>query len=179
MTIALLIIDVQRGLFDADPRPDDADAVIDRINDLATRARRADVPVVFIQHEAAGDLLKFGSDSWHLERRLQVQTGDHRVRKTTPDSFLRTNLGDLLAGQGATSLVICGYATEFCIDTTTRRAAALGFDVVLAADAHTTHDKPHAPAAFIRTHHTVTLPHLTSFGRRIEAVASADIRFSA
>jgi nicotinamidase-related amidase len=51
MKCILLIIDVQRGLFDHEPRPYEADAVVDRINILADRARHAGTPVVFVQHE--------------------------------------------------------------------------------------------------------------------------------
>lgn len=83
----------------------------------------------------------------------------------------------MLAARGVRSLVVCGYATEFCVDTTVRRAAALGYEVFLAADAHTTQDKPHATAARIREHHNATLPRITSFGPCIEAVPSSDIDF--
>jgi nicotinamidase-related amidase len=177
MKSALLVIDVQRGLFDQDPRPDEADAVVNRINALASRARDADVPVVFVHHETKGGELAYGSQNWELAQRLNFQRGDVMLRKTTPDSFLRTDLLALLESWNTTRLVICGYASEFCIDTTTRRAAALGFPVVLAADAHTTHDKDHASGDQIRSHHNETLSHIESFGPRIEAIDAAEIVF--
>jgi nicotinamidase-related amidase len=99
------------------------------------------------------------------------------VRKTTPDSFLRTNLDKLLRTLEVSRLIVCGYATEGCVDTTIRRAAALGYEVTIAADAHTTDEKPHASAAQIRVHHNYILSDLTSFGPRINAVSSSDIEF--
>ena len=45
MNSAVLVIDVQRGLFDEVPRPYAADETIDRINRLTARAREAGVPV--------------------------------------------------------------------------------------------------------------------------------------
>jgi len=173
MNTALLVIDVQRGLFDPEPRPFEADAVIDRINALTARARAADVPVVFLQHESAS--LPVETEAWNLAPRLRVETRDAIVRKTTPDSFLRTDLEELLVSWHVRHVVICGFASEFCIDTTTRRAAALGYSVTLAADAHTTHDKPHATAAAIRLHENATLSDLTSFGPVITATASEAI----
>ena len=177
MHTAVVVIDVQAGLFDEAPRPHQADLTVDRINALTTRARAARVQVIFIQHETPSGPLAYGSPGWALERRLCVEAGDRRIRKATPDSFLRTECEALLNELGVRRIVVCGYATEFCVDTTVRRAAALGFEVVLAADAHTTHDKPHASAAHIRIHHNATLPGITSFGSRIVAVNEAAIRF--
>ncbi len=178
MKFALLIIDVQRGLFDEQPRPYEAAAVIERINGLTEKARRANVPVVFIQHERASGFLEQGSESWQLQADLVVAEGDAMVRKTTPDSFLRTNLAELLTSWGTEEVTICGYATEFCVDTTTRRAAALGYPVVLVADAHTTHDKEHASAQQIRAHHNATLPNITSFGSPIRAMLASEIVYA-
>jgi nicotinamidase-related amidase len=172
---AVLVIDMQRALFDAAPRPHEADVVIEKINALMARARAAGAPVVIVQHEDQG-ALAHGSQGWSLVRSLIVQPGDALVRKTTPDSFLNTPLADVLARHGATKVVVAGYASEFCVDTTVRRAAALGFGVVIAADAHTTHDKPHASGAQIRTHHNATLCDITSFGPKIAAVPSAEVQ---
>ena len=58
---AVLVIDVQRGLFDDAPRPYEADAVVERINALTARARAAGAPVAFVQHERAEGFLEFGS----------------------------------------------------------------------------------------------------------------------
>jgi len=175
MNTAVIVIDVQSGLFDPTPRPGQADQTVDRINALTTRARAAGVPVIFVQHETPGGSLASGSPGWALERRLLAAGGDLRIRKTTPDCFLGSGLQAALDGWAVKRVIICGYATEFCVDTTVRRAAALGYEVVIAADAHTTHDKPHASASHIRIHHNATLPEITSFGPRITAVKEAAI----
>jgi len=58
---------------------------------------------------------------------------------------------------GIERLVVMGYASEICVDSTVRRAVGLGYEVVLVADGHTTHDKPHLDAERIRQHHNCTL----------------------
>ena len=174
---ALLVIDVQHGLLDPEPRPLEADELVGRINRLAAAARKANCPVVFIQHERPGSPLEHGCDFWQLAHGLLVEPTDHLVRKTTPDSFMRTPLEALLREHGVDHVVVTGYASEFCVDTTTRRAAGLGFTVTLAADAHSTHDKPHASAAQIRAHENATLPGMVSFARPIVAMPTAGIRF--
>ncbi len=175
MKSAVLVIDVQRGLFD--PELFESDKVVERINTVTKNARKSGCPVFIIQHETEKGSLYFGSESWQLHKRLVVSDEDLNIRKTTPDSFLRTNLEELLISKGINELIICGYATEFCVDTTVRRAAALGFTVLLVSDAHTTHDKEHASAVEIREHHNCTLPNISSFGPKISAISSSNIMF--
>lgn len=168
MSQALIVIDVQRALFQASPAPYEAVAVLARINALMARARARGLPVVLVQHASSGGRLQRGSDGWELDPRLELAASDQVLHKTSPDSFLRTDLEALLHSQDVQQLVVCGYASEFCVDTTVRRAAGLGFGVILVEDAHTTHDKVHASAAQIRAHVNATLPELTSFGPRIQ-----------
>ena len=172
MKRAVLVIDVQKALFDSEPRPFDADKTVERINAVTSSARAAGLPVIFIQHEAPESAVANGTSGWQLEGNLGVAKSDLRVRKTTPDSFLRTDLEMLLKERGVNHLIVCGYATEFCVDTTVRRAAGLGFSVALVSDGHTTHDKPHASGEVIREHHNRTLPSIQSFGVKIAATPS-------
>ncbi|MFK0088670.1 cysteine hydrolase family protein [Pseudomonas sp. NPDC090755] len=176
---ALIVIDVQHGLFRSSPAPACAENVIGRINALSKRARLQGAPVIFVQHEATdGDYFRHGSQEWALDAGLITGDTDHLVRKTTPDSFLRTDLASVLKTCGVSHLVICGYASEFCIDTTVRRAAALGYEVTLVSDAHTTQDKAHADAAHIIAHHNATLPSIRSFGVPIRAQESEGVEFA-
>ena len=176
MTTALLVIDFQKELVDTEPLPGDIAVVSANINTLMQRARQAGAPVVLIQHDDDTALVR-GSEAWALSAALVTDPSDHLIGKRTPDSFLGTGLGALLAAHAVKHVVICGYASEFCVDTTTRRAAANGLTVTLAADAHTTHDKSHANAALIRAHHNATLSNIRSFGPKISAVRSVEIAF--
>ena len=93
MTKALLIIDVQVGLFEPKPSPYKSDEVISNINKLTDKARAANTPVIWIQHETPNhEILKFQSSGWQLPSNLNQAESDFYVRKTTPDSFLKTNL---------------------------------------------------------------------------------------
>ena len=175
MKPAVLVIDVQTALFDPQPRPFDAQSVIVRINAVTQWARNEGYPVIFIQHNEPDTVIALESDGWQLQTDLHITDGDHRINKQTPDSFLRTPLHPLLEQLEVSQLIVCGYASEFCVDTTTRRAAGLGYPVTLIADAHTTHDKTHASGEVIRQHHNATLPSIGSFGVTIKAVPTAQL----
>jgi nicotinamidase-related amidase len=100
MTSALLIIDIQDALCRSDEAAHDIDAVIGRINALGDAARSAHVPVVLVQHEEDGGPLAFGAEGWQLAPALDTAPQDHRLRKTTPDSFYQTGLNEWLQQHG-------------------------------------------------------------------------------
>jgi nicotinamidase-related amidase len=177
MQTALLVIDVQQALCEGQGAAFAADEVIARINALSARARAAGAPVIFIQHEAPDGELAHGAPGWQLARGLAVAPDDLRVRKTTPDAFQGTTLRSILDARGIDSLVIGGLHTEFCVDTTVRRALALGYPVALAADGHTTAGNRHLSAPQVIAHHNATLANIASFGPRARVVAAAEVDF--
>jgi nicotinamidase-related amidase len=179
MNLALLIIDVQTLLCSGDEAAFDVDNVVDRINMLSARARIARVPVFVIQHEEMNGPLQSGTRGWQLYDRLVVDTGDIRIGKTASDSFHRTALQALLQERNVEQLVVCGLQSDFCVDSTVRRALALGYPVVLVADAHSTLDNGVISAAQISAHHNQTLANLTSYGPRVTTKKAVDVRFEA
>jgi nicotinamidase-related amidase len=104
---------------------------------------------------------------------------DTRIRKTATDAFHHTQLLATLQARGIRRLVICGFQSEFCVDTTTRRALALGYPVTLVADGHSTLDNRVLKAAQISAHHNETLSNIESFGPRVQAISAADVRIDA
>jgi nicotinamidase-related amidase len=152
--LAVLIIDVQAGLFRTMPPPFEACEVIDRINSVSAKARAARVPIMFLQHDgpADGDWLVPFSPGWQLDPELQHKPGDFVIRKTTGDAFYGTDLEKKLRSGGIQSLVLMGYATDFCVDSTLRNAVSKDFEVFVISDAHTTNDAPGLKAALIRQH---------------------------
>ena len=179
MKTALLVIDMQQGLCEGEHAAFASQEVIGRINQVAEKARCAGALVVFVQHESSTGELMHGTRGWQLADGLHTDPSDLRVCKTTPDSFHRTALTDILTQHAVTDLVICGMHTEFCVDTTTRRALALGYPVVLVEDAHTTEGSPHLNAAQIIRHHNHTLTNIESFGPRARTISAKGLYFGA
>jgi nicotinamidase-related amidase len=177
MTTALLIIDVQHALCSGEYQCHDIHNIIDRINALSTRARKAGVPVVLIQHEEADSPLARGAEGWQLAEGLATAASDLRVGKTTRDSFYQTDLRKLLPSEDFERLVICGLQTDYCVNATVRQAHQLGYDVVLAGDAHSTVDNGNMSAEDIIAEHNKDLAHLTGSVARIDVKPAADITF--
>jgi nicotinamidase-related amidase len=179
MTTALLIIDVQQALCAGEWAVFDAARVIDRINQVTPLARSAAAPVVFIQHEESEGPMLYDQEGWQLDPRLNALPSDLYVRKKTCDSFHNTDLQALLQARGITQLIACGLQSEFCVDSTVRRALALGYPVTLVADGHSTLDSGGLSAAQISAHHNTTLANMQSFGPRVQVVPADQVRIRA
>ncbi|WP_379136348.1 cysteine hydrolase family protein [Paenibacillus sp. sgz500958] len=137
---ALMIIDVQEGMFSyPDMRLFDEQGVMDRIVSLLEKARAAGIPIVYIQHTEDEEYTK-GTATWQISARITPHEEDLIVEKPTWDAFHRTELNDKLQERGITNLVIAGMQSEFCVDTTCRRAYSLGYSNILVQDAHSTFD---------------------------------------
>lgn len=178
MNTALLIIDVQHALCSGEEDCFQSQRVIQTINDLSARARARSLPVILVQHEeleGQGPLIH-GSAAWQLADGLVVQPQDLRVRKTTRDAFYRTDLLPLLQARGIDRVVACGMQTDYCVNATVRQAHVLGFDVVLAADAHTTVDNGSVSAEQIIADHNRQLARLSSAVARFDVTAAGNIR---
>jgi nicotinamidase-related amidase len=176
MATALLIIDVQQALCTGEEECFEINRVIENINHMSIRARIAGVPVVFIQHEEADGPLVHDTAGWQLAEGLETEPEDIRVRKTTPDSFYRTNLQKMLQREEIERLIICGLQTDYCVNATVRQALKLGYDVVLAADAHSTVDNGSLSADDIIAEHNKDLAHLTGSVARIDVMPAGKIR---
>jgi nicotinamidase-related amidase len=155
---ALIVIDVQKGLLSDSGKVYDAEGVLTRINQLVSRARTHGVPVIFVQHQGeAGHPLEKPSEGWQIHPATGYRPDDVVIEKRNCDAFQDTELQSQLEASSISNIVLAGMCSDYCVDTTCRRAFSLGYDVVLASDAHTTLSKDHMSAEMIVQHHNVIL----------------------
>ena len=173
MNIALIIIDMQVGLFENTLRFD-SDGVIQRINAISKTIRGIGGTIIFIQHEDEG-ALTLGSNGWEILSNLVREENDLIIRKQACDSFYKTNLAETLNQHGITKLIIAGCATDFCVDTTIRAAASRDYEVTVVKDGHTTADRPHLKAEQIIQHHNYVWKNLILPSRRVRVLTAAKI----
>jgi nicotinamidase-related amidase len=172
--MALLVIDVQRGLIES--FEDDWAAVLPTIAELVKRARQAQLPVIYVQHDGGpGHPLEIDSAGWQIHPSVAPTPADVIVHKRWSDAFAETALDHELRSRDVGHVVLTGAQTEYCVDATARRAASLGFDVTLVSDGHTTSASRQLSRAQIVAHHNRTLPGLAVVGPRITAQAAAEV----
>jgi len=153
---ALLIIDVQSAFFDKNYNVHayHGEEILSKIKGLITRARKAGVPVIYVQHDGdKGTPFERGKPGWPIHPAIAPKEGELVIHKQTPDSFYRTMLQAELESRGIRKLIIAGIQSDWCVDTTVRRAYSLEYDVTVVEDAHTTCDTEILGAPQIIAHH--------------------------
>lgn len=155
---ALLIIDVQNCMFNPVEPVYNSTVLLDNLQSLIHRARGSDTPVIYVQHNGpAGAPHAPGEPGWAIHPAITPQPGETIVQKTTPDSFYQTTLKAELSSNGIEQLVIAGIQTDYCVDTTCRRAVSEGYTVTLVSDAHSTWGDSGLSAEQIIAHHNQVL----------------------
>jgi nicotinamidase-related amidase len=138
----------------------------------------APTPVIHIQHDGPeGHPLETHTKGWEIHPSLKPVEGEPVLRKEESDSFFKTALQQELQKRGITHLVVTGEMTEYCVDTTCRRATSLGYDVTLVSDAHLTRDNEVLPAAKIIAHHNSVLDSFGAGGHVIKVRPTNQIAF--
>jgi nicotinamidase-related amidase len=173
---ALLVVDVQVGVVEG---AHERDAVVANVAGLVERARREQVPVVWVQHSDDG--LERGSDAWRIVPELDPASAEPLIEKRYGDSFEDTDLEGVLAELRVGRLVVVGAQTDACIRATLHGAFTRGYDATLVQDAHTTEDLTGwgaPPPAQVIAHTNLYWGFQSAPGRTAGTVAAADVDFA-
>ena len=181
---ALVVIDMQCGIL-AIPglaRRKEIDAALDatvaRVAGLIEHARTASVPVIYVQHDGdLGHRLEPGAPGWPIRPEIAPQPGESIIRKHACDAFFQTPLDGELAAANVRRLLVAGCMTQYCVDTTVRRAVSLGYDVVLASDGHMTVDSGALRFEQIIAHHNLLLDGFGAGGHEVVVRPTSEIQF--
>jgi nicotinamidase-related amidase len=180
---ALVAIDMQLGMFASPliPPVHNGEALLAKVAGLMLRARALRMPVIFVQHcGGKGHPLEEGIREFEIHPSVAPERDELVIKKRFCDSFQDTSLNKELRSSDITSLIIAGIATEFCVDTATRRAFSLGYKVALVQDAHSTWHASGLKAEQIIAHHNRVLGELfaelvtsdSAFGKAASSRAS-------
>ena len=173
---ALLVIDVQNGVVAG---AHERDAVVANVASLVDKARREQIPVVWVQHSDA-DLAR-GSDDWRIVPELAPVDAEPLIEKTYGDSFEDTKLETVLSGLDVGRLVVVGAQTDACVRSTLHGAFVRGYDATLVSDAHTTEDQTAwgaPPPDQVIAHTNLYWKYQTAPSRTAGTVETKDVDFA-
>jgi nicotinamidase-related amidase len=134
------------------------------------------LPILFVQHDGPkGHPLEVNTVGWAIHASVLPRDGEPVIHKRASDSFFETSLAEELERRGIGRLIITGGMSEYCVDTTCRRAVTMGYDVTLVADGHLTRDTPELTAAQVIGHHNLLLDGFSAGGHSIQVKPAAEV----
>ncbi|MFN0199679.1 MAG: cysteine hydrolase family protein [Planctomycetaceae bacterium] len=138
MKRALVVIDVQNEYFTGMLPITHPQGHLENILKVMDEAEAREIPVVVVQHsfpQPDKPFFRRGTAEWELHPDVQQRPHDLLIEKNLPGSFTGTELESWLREQGIDTVVIAGYMTHMCCDTTAREAVHRGFSVEFLSDA--------------------------------------------
>jgi nicotinamidase-related amidase len=137
---ALLIIDVQTGLFNKKNKIFEAENILYNINCLLDKFHSAGALVFFVRHTNK-NLLQKDSDDWQIHPKLHCMEGDIFINKYQSSVLKEKALISELEKRSIVNLVIAGLVTHGCVKSACIDAKRQGYNVTLAKDCHSSFSK--------------------------------------
>lgn len=110
---------------------------------LLQRARAAGTPIVHIQHDAGvGSPYDLTAQIGAIADLVAPVAGETVIVKNYPNAFFGTNLHEHLESLGIKNVILAGFMTHMCIDSTARGAFNLGYAPTIVDAATATRDLP-------------------------------------
>ena len=136
----LLVVDMQKALTE-DEELYDAEAFMDRNIRLIDAARKNNVEVIFVQHDAGeGSGFSIGDEDFEIDPRVAPKEGEKVFVKTINSCFGNKEFKAYMEQQEDKRLMVIGLQTNYCIDCTVKSAFERGFEVIVPEGTNSTFD---------------------------------------
>jgi nicotinamidase-related amidase len=140
---ALIMIDAQNTYAEGIMKLDGMDAALQECKALLDRFRKAGRPVFHIQHDA-GEGTPYDIND-HLGQIIPIVApieGEAVIIKHYPSAFVQTELNQLLEEAQVKHLILVGFMSHMCVNSTARAAFSLGYNPTVVAAATATRALP-------------------------------------
>jgi nicotinamidase-related amidase len=140
---ALVLIDCQNTYREGIMQLEGVEPALDECAKLLKRAREAGAPVIHIQHDAGpGSPYDVRAPIGTIADVVAPIAGETVITKAYPSSFEGTDLDAELKRLGATDLVLAGFMTHVCVNSTARAAFNHGYRTTVVGNATATRALP-------------------------------------
>ena len=135
----LLVIDMQNALIDDELYA--FDTFMERTTKLIDAARKNNVEVVYVQHDAGeGSGFSVGDEAFEIAEEVAPKEGEKVFVKTINSCFGNKDFKAYMEAQEDKRLMIIGLQTNYCIDATVKSAFERGFEVIIPEGTNSTFD---------------------------------------
>jgi nicotinamidase-related amidase len=140
---ALVMIDLQNTYREGVMLLEGVEPALLQARELLRRARDAGIPIFHIQHDAGvGSPYDVTAAIGRISDEVAPQGDEPIIVKNYPNSFVGTDLKQRLDKAGVKSVILAGFMTHMCINSTARGAFSLGFSPTVVASTTATRALP-------------------------------------
>lgn len=140
---ALVLVDAQNTYRSGLLALDGIEAALDECARLLARARALGTPVIHIQHDSGpGSPFDIRAEIGAIADKVAPREGETVIVKRLPNAFVGTDLDERLKALGKRKLIVAGFMSHMCINSTARGAYSLGYEVTVPASATATRSLP-------------------------------------
>lgn len=148
---ALVMIDCQNTYREGIMQLTGVEPALKEARRVLDRARALGRPVIHIQHDAGpGTPYDVRAEIGRIADIVSPQDGETVITKAYPNSFVQTSLDEELKRLGVKNLVLVGFMTHMCVNSTARGAFNLGYAPTVVASATATRDLPLPDGSVVR-----------------------------
>ena len=133
---ALIMVDCQNTYRHGVVQLTNIEPAILEAKKLLEMARDLNVPIIHIQHDAGvGSPYDVSAEIGAISAEVAPKNGEDVIVKNYPNAFIATDLEAKLKALGIENVVLAGFMTHVCINSTARGAFNLGFKPTVVASA--------------------------------------------
>ena len=133
---ALIMVDCQNTYRQGVMQLTNVEPAVKEAQKLLHMARDLNIPILHIQHDAGmGSPYDVTAEIGQISDEVAPQNNEPLITKNYPNSFIATPLEAQLKALNIENVVIAGFMTHVCINSTARGAFNLGFKPTVVASA--------------------------------------------
>ncbi|HBX59353.1 MULTISPECIES: cysteine hydrolase family protein [unclassified Methylophaga] len=101
---------------------------------LLERARSLNIPIIHIQHDGGvGSPYDLTTDIGQISNEVAPQDGEYVITKNFPNAFVQTELDQRLKSLNIENIVLAGFMTHMCVNSTAHGGFNLGYKPTVVA----------------------------------------------
>ncbi|MFC3691870.1 isochorismatase family protein [Chenggangzhangella methanolivorans] len=140
----LVVIDAQNEYVDGPIALPGVGPALGAIADLLAAARAAGTPIVHLAHRAPAGVFVEGTQGAEIAPQAAPKDGEPVFKKELPNGFTNPEFKPALEKLGRKNLILTGFMTHMCVDSTARAAVDLGYGVTIVENATASRPLPGA-----------------------------------
>jgi len=140
---ALIMIDCQNTYRQGVMQLSGVEEAIIEAKKLLDMARDLKTPIIHIRHDAGeGSPYDIRAEIGQISKEVEPIAGESLITKLYPNSFIQTELDEQLKALGVEKVILAGFMTHMCVNSTAHGAFNLGYAATIVAKATATRALP-------------------------------------